>query len=109
MQQIGCGAEHIHNHGLVHGDIKPENVLMFRGEGGNFVPRPADFRTARGKSLLLYFQVDTVQFWDGIVIIPMPKCQALHRQSVATHIVRTRDHAVTLSHTLVALIKIFSR
>eukprot|EP00904_Undaria_pinnatifida_P000693 jgi/Undpi1/10624/HiC_scaffold_29.g13074.m1 len=47
MQQIGCGAEHIHNHGLVHGDIKPENVLMFRGERGDLVPRLADFGTAR--------------------------------------------------------------
>eukprot|EP00904_Undaria_pinnatifida_P000697 jgi/Undpi1/10628/HiC_scaffold_29.g13078.m1 len=47
FRQIGCGAEHIHNHGLVHGDIKPENVLMFRGEGGDLVPRLADFGTAR--------------------------------------------------------------
>eukprot|EP00904_Undaria_pinnatifida_P000705 jgi/Undpi1/10635/HiC_scaffold_29.g13085.m1 len=46
-QQIGCGAEHIHNHGFVHGDIKPENVLMFRGERGDLVPRLADFGTAR--------------------------------------------------------------
>eukprot|EP00904_Undaria_pinnatifida_P000707 jgi/Undpi1/10637/HiC_scaffold_29.g13087.m1 len=47
FRQIGCGAEHIHNHGFVHGDIKPENVLMFRGKGGDLVPRLADFGTAR--------------------------------------------------------------
>ena len=30
MQQIACGAEHIHNHGIVHGDIKPVCVDVSR-------------------------------------------------------------------------------
>ncbi|CAM9501452.1 unnamed protein product, partial [Laminaria digitata] len=34
----------MHGHGIGHGDIKPENVLMFEGkQNGEMVPKLADF------------------------------------------------------------------
>ncbi|CAN0488187.1 unnamed protein product, partial [Scytosiphon promiscuus] len=51
--QVGAGAEHMHTHGISHGDIKPQNILMFRGSNGSLVPQLADFGTARGESLPL--------------------------------------------------------
>ena len=51
--QVGSGAEHMHDNGFCHGDIKPENILMFGGNDGSLVPKLADFGTTRGESLLL--------------------------------------------------------
>ncbi|CAM9185989.1 unnamed protein product [Laminaria digitata] len=46
--QVASGAEHMHGHGIGHGDIKPENVLMFKGKkNGEILPKLADFGTAR--------------------------------------------------------------
>lgn len=49
MQQVASGAQHMHKHGIGHGDIKPENVLMVPCDGGGSVPQLADFGTARGE------------------------------------------------------------
>ena len=47
MVGIGSGLDALHDVGLLHGDLKPGNVLMFR-EGGLWVPRLADFGGATG-------------------------------------------------------------
>ena len=39
---IGCGLDALHETGLIHGDLKPENVLMFY-EAGQWVAKLADF------------------------------------------------------------------
>ena len=42
---IGCGLEALHRCDIVHGDIKPDNVLVFNGEnrGRSYVAKLADF------------------------------------------------------------------
>ncbi|KAI1123667.1 hypothetical protein F5Y10DRAFT_285846 [Nemania abortiva] len=40
---IGNAVAHLHATGVIHGDIKPDNVLIFQGNDGSFVPKIADF------------------------------------------------------------------
>ena len=40
---LASGAEHLHRHGLFHGDIKPENILFING-----APKLADYGTLSG-------------------------------------------------------------
>ena len=44
--KITCGLAYIHSIGIFHGDIKPENILIFREELGKLHPRIADFGLA---------------------------------------------------------------
>lgn len=48
LQQVAAGVRHMHNHGIGHGDIKPENVLLVQDWTG-YVPKLCDFGMARGK------------------------------------------------------------
>jgi len=42
--EIGMALQFLHENGVVHGDIKPENILMFREKSSNIVtPKLADF------------------------------------------------------------------
>src|SRR5678815_3534375 len=57
MKQILAGLGHAHQHGVVHGDVKPENVLIcdraakegFAAEG---VVKVTDFGLARAKAAM---------------------------------------------------------
>ncbi|ETS85609.1 hypothetical protein PFICI_03634 [Pestalotiopsis fici W106-1] len=42
-RDIGNALAHLHLHGIIHGDIKPQNVLIFRSEDGSLSPKVADF------------------------------------------------------------------
>ncbi|KAI1197835.1 kinase-like domain-containing protein [Nemania serpens] len=41
--QIGVSIATMHRNHVIHGDIKPQNVIIFKSEDGSFVPKVADF------------------------------------------------------------------
>ncbi|KAH8885906.1 kinase-like protein [Thozetella sp. PMI_491] len=41
--EIGSAIAHMHSSQLVHGDIKPQNVLVFKDDSGSFTAKVADF------------------------------------------------------------------
>lgn len=53
---VACGLDAIHEVGLIHGDLKPENVLMFH-ESEHWVAKLADFGGA--------INVGNDDLWDG--------------------------------------------
>ncbi len=59
MSGVLAGLAHVHDHGLVHGDVKPANVLL--GEGD--VPKLADFGVARAEAAA----IDPAETVDGLV------------------------------------------
>ncbi|KAL3461680.1 kinase-like domain-containing protein [Aspergillus heterothallicus] len=40
---IGAAIAHMQSHYVIHGDVKPENVLIFKGDDGGFIPKVGDF------------------------------------------------------------------
>ena len=47
LRDIATGMAFIHNQQLVHGDLKPGNVILFRQSNGQLVAKVADFGLAR--------------------------------------------------------------
>lgn len=41
--EISSSIEYIHSRGVVHNDIKPENVVLFRTSNGSILPKMIDF------------------------------------------------------------------
>ncbi|KAI1119912.1 kinase-like domain-containing protein [Nemania abortiva] len=41
--QIGLALATMHSNRVIHGDIKPQNMIVFRQEDGSFIPKVADF------------------------------------------------------------------
>lgn len=47
LWQITCGIAHMHRHGILHGDIKAENILLFKNTDGTYNCRVNDFSYSR--------------------------------------------------------------
>lgn len=43
------GLQHVHRHGLVHADVKPDNFLLKTLPGGGFSAKIADFGLTLGE------------------------------------------------------------
>lgn len=50
MQQVANGLLHMHAQGIGHGDVKPENFLLFDDGEGWYVAKISDFGMARGET-----------------------------------------------------------
>ncbi|CAN0362623.1 unnamed protein product [Scytosiphon promiscuus] len=48
LGQIASGVRHVHEQGIGHGDIKPENILLFDDGQGGCDPKLCDFGMSRG-------------------------------------------------------------
>jgi serine/threonine-protein kinase len=46
LKQILCGLDHAHGVGLIHRDLKPDNVILTAGDGGEETARIVDFGIA---------------------------------------------------------------
>lgn len=44
--QVLVGIQCIHNHGMVHNDVKPANILLYKPENGNYLAKLMDFGIA---------------------------------------------------------------
>ena len=50
LGQVASGVRHMHAQGFGHGDLKPENVLLFDEGKEGVVAKVADFGMARGEA-----------------------------------------------------------
>jgi len=46
--QAASGLRHVHELGIGHGDVKPENILLFDDKEGCCVAKLSDFGMSRG-------------------------------------------------------------
>ncbi|KAF9449355.1 kinase-like protein [Macrolepiota fuliginosa MF-IS2] len=44
---IASGLAHLHQYDIVHGDLKPSNILIYQDSDGNIVPQISDFGRAK--------------------------------------------------------------
>lgn len=59
MLGVASGLEHVHRHGLVHQDLKPDNVFLKRRAGKRgLTPKLGDFGLAAGELRHSYFLTD---------------------------------------------------
>lgn len=47
MMEVLLGVEYMHKSGYIHRDIKPDNIIMVRGDDGKHVAKVADFGLAK--------------------------------------------------------------
>lgn len=67
---ITSGLSAIHTHGVIHGDLKPNNILIFRSPGQRYTAKLADF----GSAILLSETKFPCQVPPGTKIYRAPEC-----------------------------------
>ena len=66
---IASGMSAIHEKGVIHGDIKPENVLVFKKDQDSFIAKICDF----GTSILMSTATPTCELLGGTKIWQAPE------------------------------------
>lgn len=59
--KIGEGLDAVHSANIFHGDLKSENILIKIGEGGQLLPKLADF----GCSVIIRDDKGKIKYWVG--------------------------------------------
>lgn len=57
LRDVAVGLDHIHEHGVVHNDVKPANILVFLANGV-FGAKITDFGLATGEKKKSYREID---------------------------------------------------
>jgi serine/threonine protein kinase len=72
---IASGMSAIHKKGVIHGDIKPENVLVFKKDQDSFIAKICDF----GSSILMSTATPTCELPGGTKIWQAPEIHEVSR------------------------------
>lgn len=67
---ITSGLEALHTHGVIHGDLKPNNILIFKSWNGGYTAKLADF----GSAILLSQTTFPCPVPPGTKIYRAPEC-----------------------------------
>jgi serine/threonine protein kinase len=70
---IATGLAALHEHGIIHGDVKPQNVLIFKTADRKYVAKLADF----GSSIFLENVIEKVRLSQGTALWRAPECSGL--------------------------------
>jgi hypothetical protein len=78
LMEVSRALEHVHNHAIIHGDVKPENIFM-EMLNEHLRPRLGDFdlsQDASGRSLLLSRAASTAPGATGTLVYMAPELLA---------------------------------
>lgn len=77
-RNVAAGLDVLHECDLIHGDIKPDNILIFEGKGGSYVAKVADFGLSVTEAMSGPIQI-TIGGTFGWQAPEVDRHQAIHR------------------------------